>query len=498
MSAVAEICEVAVIGSGFSGLAVAIDLKRRGVEDVLILERAGAVGGTWRDNVYPGCAVDVPSPLYSFSFFPGDWTRLYAGQPELRAYTERVVDHFDLRRHLRLHSEVTGADFDESAHRWRIALADGRIVVARTVVMGYFSLHVPSIPELPGAADFAGRQMHSSRWDPGFEAEGSRVAVVGSGASAVQIVPALARAGARVVSYQRTPAWVLPRGDRAFPAWVRALLRRVPPARAALRALIFLILEFVHFAEFHPRLLGIPERVCRAALRTQVSDPELRERLTPGYRFGCKRPMIADDYYAAFTRPDVELVTEKIVEVTAAGLRTADGAVREVDTIVWATGFRVQDSIPHFPDFRTPSTSLRESYARDGFAAYQGIAFAGLPNLFCVTGPNTALPHTSQFLAIEPTARAIARTIAVMRAEGATRYTPRPEAQARFVAYCRRVLAGRVWSTGGCSSYFVAEDGTNTLTWPGGAWHLRRHRSRLRRGDWDRRGPGRPGAVGGA
>ncbi|TQM31850.1 flavin-containing monooxygenase [Nocardia bhagyanarayanae] len=487
MSEVPERCEVAVIGSGFSGLGVAINLKRCGIEDFVILERAESVGGTWRDNVYPGCAVDVPSVLYSYSFFPGDWSRLFATQPELRAYTESVVDAFDLRRHVRRESEVVGAEFDESEHRWRVRSADGRVISARAVVMGYFSLHVPFVPDVPGRELFRGVQMHSGSWHSGFQPEGKRIAVVGSGASAVQIVPALARAGAQVVSFQRSPAWVLPRGDRAIPGPVRTVLREFPPARLALRGMVFSLLELVHLAEFHPRLLPVFEQVCLRALRRQVPDPRIREKLRPDYRFGCKRPMVSDEYYAAFARDDVDLVTEKIVDLTPSGVRTADGVVHEVDAIVWATGYHVQDSIPRFPDFRTAAFSLRESYERNGFAAYRGIAFAGLPNLFCVTGPNTALPHTSQFQAIEPTTRLIARTIAHMRERAVTRYTPTDAAQHRFVAHCRRVLADRVWTIGGCTSYFVTPTGTNTLTWPGSTRSVRRDRRHIRPEDWDRR-----------
>ncbi|MEV0338748.1 NAD(P)/FAD-dependent oxidoreductase [Nocardia sp. NPDC050713] len=487
MSEVTERCEVVVIGSGFSGLGVAINLKRCGIDDFVILERAESVGGTWRDNVYPGCAVDVPSVLYSYSFFPGDWSRLFATQPELRAYTESVVDAFDLRPHVRLNSEVVGAEFDETEHRWRVRLADGRVISARAVVMGYFSLHVPFVPDVPGREQFQGVQMHSGSWDPGFRPEGKRIAVVGSGASAVQIVPALARAGAHVVSFQRSPAWVLPRGDRAIAGPVRTVLRKFPPARLALRGMVFSLLELVHLAEFHPRLLPVFEQVCLRALRNQVPDPRTREKLRPDYRFGCKRPMVSDEYYAAFARDDVDLVTEKIVDLTPSGVRTADGVVHEVDAIVWATGYHVQDSIPRFPDFGTPTFSLRESYERNGFAAYRGIAFAGLPNLFCVTGPNTALPHTSQFQAIEPTTRLIARTIAHMRERAVTRYTPTDVAQHRFVAHCRRVLADRVWTIGGCTSYFVTPTGTNTLTWPGSTRSVRRDRRHIRPEDWDRR-----------
>ncbi|MGV9612504.1 flavin-containing monooxygenase [Nocardia xishanensis] len=490
VSEITEQYEVAVIGTGFSGLGVAIELKRSGITDFVVLERANAVGGTWRDNVYPGCAVDVPSVLYSYSFFPGDWSRLFATQPELRAYTESVVDAFELRSHVRLNSEVVGGEFDEATHRWVVRLADGRVISARAVVMGYFSLHVPFVPDIPGLDVFSGIQMHSGSWDLGFDPKGKRIAVVGSGASAVQIVPALAREGAHVVSFQRSPAWVLPRGDRAIPGPVRTLLRKFPPARLALRGMVFSLLESVHLAEFHPRLLPVFEQICLRALRKQVPDPRTREALRPDYRFGCKRPMVSDEYYAAFARDDVDLVTEKIVELTPAGVRTADGVVHEVDAIVWATGYHVQDSIPRFPDFRTPAFSLRDSYERNGFAAYRGIAFAGLPNLFCVTGPNTALPHTSQFQAIEPTTRLVARTIAHMRDRAVTRYAPTEAAQRRFVAHCRRVLADRVWTIGGCTSYFVSATGANTLTWPGSTRSVRRDRRRIRPEDWERQSAG--------
>ncbi|MET9491609.1 NAD(P)/FAD-dependent oxidoreductase [Nocardia sp. NPDC006630] len=481
--------DVAIIGTGFSGLAVAINLRRLGMDNFVLLERAGAVGGTWRDNVYPGCAVDVPSVLYSYSFAPNpEWTRLYATQPELRAYTESVVDRFDLRRRIQLKSEVAEADFDEDAAEWVIRLTDNRIVRARAVVMGYFSLHAAAIPDIPGRSGFTGPQMHSSTWDPGFDPTGKRIAVVGAGASAVQIVPALARTAGRVISFQRTAAWVLPRGDRPIPPAVRTLLRRIPPLRLAARAFVFTFLEALHFAEFHPRLVRLYARICLAALNRQVPDPEVRRKLVPDYSFGCKRPMVSDEYYAAFARPEVGLSTEKIVEITPTGLRTADGLHHEVDAIVWATGFHVQDSIAHFPDFRTETTSTRKKFARDGFTAYRGIAFAGLPNLFAVTGPNTALPHTSQFLAIEPTAGLIARTIADMHHRAVPRYTPTAAAEQAWVTRAHQLLSTRIWSTGNCTSYFVDQTGTNTLTYPGGTWTLRRDRRRLRPEDWQQAG----------
>ncbi|MFI7665512.1 flavin-containing monooxygenase [Nocardia sp. NPDC049526] len=478
--------DVAIIGSGFSGLGVAMNLRRLGTDNFVILERADAIGGTWRDNVYPGCAVDVPSVLYSYSFAPkADWTRVYATQPELRAYTEQVVDNFDLRRHVQLNSDVADADFDDEAEQWVLRLSDGRLVRARAVVMGYFSLHAEAIPDIPGRSGFVGPQMHSSKWDPSFEPAGKRIAVVGAGASAVQIVPALAKSAAELISFQRTPAWVIPRLDRPIPPTVRKILRTVPPIRLAARGFVFLFLEAMHFAVFHPRLVSVYERVVRKVLAEQVRDPELRRKLTPDYAFGCKRPMVSDEYYSSFTRPNVRLSTEKITEITATGLRTADGELHEVDAIVWATGFHVQDSIAHFPEFRTAATSTRKKFQRDGFRAYRGIAFAGLPNLFAVTGPNTALPHTSQFLAIEPTTKLIAKTIEHMRAKGIRRYSPSERAEREWVTRARKLLGSRVWSTGGCTSYFIDADGTNTLTWPGGTFSLRLDRRRIRPQDWD-------------
>lgn len=476
---------VAVIGSGFSGLGVAINLRRQGIDDFVILERADAVGGTWRDNVYPGCAVDVPSVLYSYSFAPNpDWSRMYATQPELRAYTEDIVDKFDLRRHVSLNSNVAEADFDTEHDEWAITLTDGRVVRARSVVMGYFSLHAAAIPDIPGRNSFAGPQIHSGTWDTSFDPAGKKIAVVGAGASAVQLVPALSRDAEQLVAFQRTPAWVLPKMDRPLSKTVRRVFRYLPPARLAARAFVFSFLEAMHFAEFRPRLVSVYEKVCLAQLKSQVPDPEVRAKLTPDYRFGCKRPMVSDEYYGTFARPNVDLVTEKIIEITPEGMRTADGVHHDLDAIVWATGFHVQESIPRFPDFRGPTLSLRDSYHRNGFAAYRGIAFAGLPNLFCVTGPNTALPHTSQFLAIEPTTKLIARTIAHMRDRGATRYTPTDKAQQSFVTRARKILSTRVWSTGNCNSYFISEDGTNTLVWPGGTWSVRRDRRRVRPDDW--------------
>ena len=336
--------DIAIIGAGFSGLGTAIRLREQGIDDFVVLERHDDVGGTWWANTYPGCACDVPSHLYSFSFAPNpEWSRTYSSQPEIRAYLQRCAERYDLYRSIRLGVTVTAAAWDDAAGRWRLETSAGP-VDARVLIAGVGPLAEPRVPDLPGLDRFEGTVFHSARWDHDHDVTGRRVAAIGTGASAIQFVPELQPKVARLHVFQRTPPWVMPHTTRPIRAAERRLYRRAPALQRAVRAGIYAGRELLvlGFAK-HPRLMALPERIARRHLRSQVRDPALRARVTPDYTIGCKRILPSNAWYPALTRPNVELVTDAIAEVTAHGVVTADGTEREVDTIVFGTGFRATD-----------------------------------------------------------------------------------------------------------------------------------------------------------
>jgi cation diffusion facilitator CzcD-associated flavoprotein CzcO len=472
--------EVAIVGAGFSGLAVARELDRSGFSDYAILERGGSVGGTWRDNGYPGCACDVPSHLYSLSFGPrADWSRAFAPQPEIRAYLEACADALGVRPRLQLGREVVSASWDAVAGRWRVRLRDGDELAARAVVAATGALSNPALAELPGRERFRGAQFHSARWDHGFDLAGKRVAVVGTGASAVQFIPRLQPLVARLHVLQRTPPWILPRRDRAFRPWERALLRALPAARWLYRQAIFWRLEGrgLAFVE-HPALMRAVAWVARRHLARAVPDPALRERLTPRYRPGCKRILLADDYYPALSQPNVELVTEPVAEVTERGVRLAGGRVLEVDAIIHGTGFAVHHHLGGMAVTGPGGVTLAQRW-REGARAYLGTMVAGFPNLFLMTGPNTGLVHNSMLVMIEGQARWIARALRLARERGAATVEPREEAEGAWVERIRRRSARSVWSSG-CRSWYLDPQGRNTTLWHGFASGFRARLARLR------------------
>ncbi|HET9599710.1 MAG TPA: NAD(P)/FAD-dependent oxidoreductase [Anaeromyxobacteraceae bacterium] len=479
MAAGARQVEVAILGAGFSGLAVARELERTGLCNYAILERGGSVGGTWRDNSYPGCACDVPSHLYSLSFGPRpDWSRAYAPQPEIRAYLEACADALGVRPHIELGREAVSAAWDEAGW-WRVRLRSGEELLARAVVAATGALSNPAWAELPGRERFRGAQFHSAGWDHGFDLAGRRVAVVGTGASAIQFIPRIQPLAARLYVLQRTPPWILPRRDRAFRPWERALLRGVRPARWLYRQAVFWRLEgrALAFVE-HPALMRLVAWAARRHLARAVRDPALRERLTPRYRPGCKRILLADDYYPAITRPNVELVTAPIEGVLEGGLRLAGGRLLEVDAIIHGTGFAVHRHLGGLSVTGRGGVTLSERW-RGGAEAYLGTMVAGFPNLFLMTGPNTGLGHNSMLVMIEGQARWIARALRLARRRGAATVEPREEAEREWAERIRRRTARSVWASG-CRSWYLDPQGRNTTLWPGFASGFRARLARLR------------------
>ncbi len=479
----------AIVGSGFSGIAVAVELRRAGLDDVVVLERGSALGGTWRDNRYPGCACDVPSHLYSFSWAPNaEWSRTFAPQGEIRAYLERCADAFDVRRHVRFGCEVVEASWDEAAAGWRLRTRSGEVLDATVLVLAVGALSNPALPRFPGRERFRGPQFHSARWDPAFDPRGKRVAVVGTGASAVQFVPRIQPDVERLYVLQRTPPWILPRRDRAFRGWERAVLRGVPGARWLYRQAIYWRLDARALAFEHPRLMRLVERRARRHLARSIPDPVLRERLTPRYTPGCKRILLSDDYYPALAQPNVELVAEPVAGVDERGLALEGGRRLEVDAIVYGTGFRVHDHLGGMAVVGRGGARLAARWA-EGAEAYLGTAVAGFPNLFLMTGPNTGLGHNSMIVMIEGQARYAVRAIRLLRERRLASVEVRPEAQAAYNAWLRRRLPRSVWSSG-CRSWYHDERGRNTTLWPGSAAGFRARTALLRSGDFDLRPAG--------
>ena len=460
-----------IIGSGFSGLGMAIALKKQGV-DFLILEKAEEIGGTWRDNTYPGCACDIPSHMYSFSFEPkADWTHMWSFQPEIFDYLKGVADKHGLRRGIRFGAHVERAQWDEDEARWHVFDAAGQEYIAQFLVSGAGGLHIPLIPEIPGVDDFGGAAFHSAQWDHSVDIRGKRVAVIGTGASAIQIVPAIIDDVAELQLYQRTPAWVMPRPNNAFPQWMRKVFVTVPGVRALLRAGIYWIHEGVGFAMTRqPRLLKIGELMGKWNINRSIKDPELRRKLTPHYRAGCKRILNSDTYYRAIANPKTSVITERIDRITPGGVVTADGVEHSVDVLVWATGFHVTDSYTYVDITGVGGEDLVDRWNAEGMAAHRGITVAGMPNLFFLLGPNTALGHNSVVFMIESQIRYAAQAIAAVDEAGAAALAPSRHAQDEFNAELQRDLAGTVFSTGGCQSWYMDAHGVNRTLWSGMTW----------------------------
>jgi cation diffusion facilitator CzcD-associated flavoprotein CzcO len=462
--------DVIIVGSGFAGLGMAVRLKQDGIDNFIILEQDKEFGGTWWANSYPGCAVDVPSHLYSFSFAQNaGWTRRFARQAELLAYTRAVVAEFGLEAHIRVDTALEGASFDEAGGFWRVRTGGGELT-ARCVVGAIGTLNRPALPPLPGLSDFAGAVFHSSRWDHACDLRGKRVAVVGTGASAIQFVPEIAEQVARLDLYQRTAPWILPRPDRAISGVEKWLLAKVPAMQWLYRAMVYAQYESRALWYVHaPKVLRVAARQARRHLHAQVADPELRRKLTPNYAIGCKRVLLMNTYYPALTRPNVELITDPIAQVKAHSIVTAGGQEREVDVIVFGTGFDVEQA----------ATAV-EIVGRGGqrmFAvnreAYKGCAVAGFPNYFMINGPNTGLGHNSMIYMVESGVAYVLEAIRDVLDLKLHSVEVKAEAQAAFNADLRRRMKGTVWSAG-CKSWYLDKAGNNYTMWPGFTFSYRR------------------------
>ncbi len=462
-----------IIGAGFSGIGMAIRLRQSGIDDFVILERAGAPGGTWRDNSYPGCACDVQSSLYSFSFAPNpDWSHSYARQPEIQAYLEHCVAEYDIGRHIVYGQTVTEANWKDTEQHWAVH-TPGHVWTGQLLIMASGPLSEPAMPSLSGLESFLGPVFHSARWDHSLNLTGQRVAVIGTGASAIQFVPKLQPLVEQLDVYQRTPPWILPRWDRTVPAWRKSIYRRFPAAQRLQRGALYVTRELLHFPFRHLAATGVVEAAARRHLRAQVPDASLRARLMPSYRIGCKRILVSDDYYPAIGAPNVSLVTDPIATVTPKGIRTATGATRAADILILGTGFRPTDPplAPHI--IGRHNRSLAEHW-RGSPVAYMSTTVAGFPNFFMLLGPNTGVGHTSVVLLAEAQIEHVLAMTHALQQRGATAVEPSSAAQIAYVSWIDRRLSTTVWNRGGCRSWYLDHTGRNSTLWPDGIGAFRR------------------------
>lgn len=458
---------VAVIGAGFGGLCTAIRLKQEGIDDFVVLEKAGEVGGTWQVNTYPGAQCDVPSLIYSFSFAPNpDWSRLYPLQEEIQAYLHRCAVDFGVLPHIRFDTEVTDASWDDLAGQWDISTTEGNLTATMLVgAVGPFS--APSVPDLPGLDTFAGVVFHSQGWEHDHDLTGERVGVIGTGASAVQFIPRIQPQVDHLTVFQRTPTWILPHPDRPVADAVRALYRRLPRAQAAARKTWELAFEAMVPGFIHEPLLQKPlEALGRGLLRKQVADPELRARLTPSYAVGCKRPTFSNAYYPALTADNTDVVSDGIVEINERGIITADGRQHELDTIILGTGFKMVDHPAFDLMHGRDGVRLGDVWRKGEMSAYLGTAVHGFPNLFLILGPNSGV-YTSAVITIEAQVHYILEALRTLDEHDLISLEPSAAAQERFVSWADHGLRRSVFVAGGCQSYYLSPSGRNFTHYPG-------------------------------
>jgi cation diffusion facilitator CzcD-associated flavoprotein CzcO len=466
---------VLIIGAGFAGLGMAIRLKQAGIDDFTILEGADRLGGTWRDNTYPGIACDIPSHLYSYSFEPNPkWSKFFGPQKEILSYLERTADKYAIVPHIRFGTRANGATFDEATGLWTVETTKGERIVARVVVSGAgHALTKPVYPDVPGRDTFAGKTMHSARWDHDYSLEGKRVAVIGTGASAIQIVPSIAGRVGHMDVYQRTASWVMPKPDREISADEQALFARHPGVQRFARRAIYWVLEAMALGYVvEPRLQKIREVLSTRYLERKVKDPELRKKLTPNFRLGCKRILISNDYFDVLQKDNVELVTDGIAEIRPNSIVTKDGKERPVDVIIYATGFETAEAKPPFKIRGKGGVDLAHAW-KDGIEAYLGSTVPGFPNSFLLLGPNTGLGHSSMIFMMESQFNYVLDAVRTMRAKRLKSVELKPAVAADYNRKLQKRLERTVWNSGGCASWYLTSTGKNTTAWPGFTFEFR-------------------------
>lgn len=473
-----------IVGAGFAGLGMAIKLKQAGIEDFVILERDSEVGGTWRDNQYPGAACDVPSNLYSFSFIPNpEWSRAYSPAGEILNYIHYMVDEYDLAPHIRFNTNVEALKFDEKEGVWRAHTGGAETFVGRAALLASGPLSDCDFPDITGIDDYQGKKMHSARWDHDYDFHGKKVAVIGTGASAVQIVPELVKQAKQLTVFQRTPGWVLPRLDARTPEWNKTLFRKLPGAQDAMRKALYGIHETMALGViWNTPLTKLLERMALAHLHRQVKDPWLRRELTPNFTIGCKRVLMTSDYYPALQESNCKLITYPIDRISEKGIRTAEGIEHRFDCIVFATGFHVNNQGAPFDIIGTGGRNLNEEW-RGGAQAYKSMNVAGYPNLFVTFGPNSGPGHNSALVYVESQLDYALRGLRKILEQDLKMLDVRPHVQKKYNERIQKRLAKTNWNSG-CSSWYLTKDGFNATMYPGFATQFARQMNEFRDKDY--------------
>lgn len=467
-----------IVGAGPSGIGAAIRLRKAGIDDFAVLEKASELGGTWRDNTYPGCACDVPSVMYQFSFAPNpDWARTFARQPEIRAYVTATAERFGIPPHLHLGVEVTRAQWDAEASRWTVRTTQGTYS-APILIAAAGPWHEPLVPEIPGIESFPGTVFHSARWDHDVDLSGKRVAVVGTGASAVQFVPEIQPRVGRLELFQRTAQWVLPKPDAALPRPVRWLMGRVPGLQRASRAVSYLAMEGLGLGFRHPQLLRIVQQVGVLHLRLRVGDPALRRTLRPDYTLGCKRLLMSNRWYQALSRENVGVHPTAVERVEGATIVGRDGTRVDADVLVFGTGFHITDAPVAGLVFDADGRSLDDHWG-GSMKAYLGTTISGFPNLFLVLGPNLGTGHSSAFDILEAQVDYAIAAITTIRDRGWAAIDVRAEVQEAYNGDVQGALGGTVYNAGGCQSYYMDVNGRNSFSWPWSTGEMKRRLGRF-------------------
>ena len=461
--------EVAIIGAGFSGLAAAIRLLNENRQSLLIFERAATVGGTWRDNVYPGCACDIPSHLYSFSFAPNpNWSRTFSPQPEILNYLKNCVEKYDLTPYLRYNTEIVHYEFDPQTGRWHLFDRANNRYSARVVISATGPLNRPNFPKINGLTNFEGRAFHSSMWDNTYDLRNKRVAVIGTGASAIQFVPQIAEQVAQLTVFQRTAPWITPRLDRASSVFEQKLFKALPFTQKLYRSGQYWYRELVGLSFVGNEFMNkFATTQALEHLHDSVADAELRQKLTPNYKLGCKRVLVSDDYYPALSRPNVSLITDPIQEVKAHSIVTKDGSEHPIDAIIFGTGFVAAEIILDAKIVGLNGAELMEEWKKTGPEAYYGLTVSGFPNLLFLVGPNTGLGHNSIIHMIESQVNYVVEYLQILDKKGEKEFLDlKPQVQRQFNETIQQELKSTVWASG-CQSWYQDSKGKITSLWPG-------------------------------
>ena len=481
--------QVAIIGAGFAGLGAAIRLKQRGKDSFIVLEQAEEAGGTWRDNVYPGCACDIPSFLYSYSFkLNPDWNQIFSAQPDILKYIKSCISTYRLEDHIRYSSEVTEAAFDEKLGYWILKTKDGKILTARTVIAALGPLNQIVLPDIKGKSTFVGKAFHTNQWDEEVELKGKNVAVIGTGASAIQVVPAIAPEVEKLFVFQRTAPWITPRPNPSISPFVQKLFGWAPFIQRMIREIIYWFLEYRGKSFWgNKRVRRGIKKQCIKHIQQSISDPELRKVVTPDYEPGCKRILVSNDYYPALARQNVSLITIGIEEIQPHGILTKDGSFLDVDVIIYATGFQAAEFMRAISVNGLDGQTLHEIWQDQGQQAFKGTTISGFPNLLFMVGPNTGLGHNSIIHIIESQLNYVMEYIDLLEEGPEGSYlNVRESVQQTYNQHIQQELQQTVWATG-CQSWYLDSHGRNTTLWPSSTVAFRKETRHIDPGDYERK-----------